>query len=59
MRPFRFGTSLAESLDEGVSIIIVVEYGFTPVATIDDMVNGAGILEAQLSRQGTSKAAAE
>jgi hypothetical protein len=54
--PSGFGASLAESFDEGVSIAVILENGFAPVAPVHDMVNGARILETQLSGHETSRA---
>jgi hypothetical protein len=47
--PVRFCTGLAERLEEPLSIQIVVENGFAPIAAIHDVVDGAGILDAQLA----------
>src|SRR5438874_820848 len=52
--PVRFGASLGQRLEEPLTVQIVVENGFAPIAAIHDVVDGAGILDAQLATHAPS-----
>ncbi len=47
--PARFGTSLAQRLDEALAIRIVLEDRLPPVPAIHDVIDRAGIFDSQLA----------
>ena len=47
--PVGFCAGLAQRLEEPLPIQIVLENGFASIAAIHDVVDGAGILDAQLA----------
>ena len=50
--PVRLGTSLGERGEKAFVIEVVAEDGLAMVATIHDVINRAGIFDAQLARHG-------
>jgi len=50
--PAGLGASLAQGLDEALPIRVVFEDGFAPIAAIQDVVDRAGIFDAQLAQHG-------
>jgi hypothetical protein len=54
--PFGLGAGFTESAREALAIVIVFEDVAVLVATIDDVVNGAGLFHAQLAWHGQEHA---
>ena len=48
--PSRFLATLLECRKEALAILVIIEDAFSMVTTTHEVVNGAGILDAQLSR---------
>ena len=52
--PGRLGTGLPEGFQEPIAVQAILEDGFAAVATIQDVVNGAGVLDANLAGHATT-----
>jgi hypothetical protein len=51
-------TGLGKGLDKTLTILVVLEDGFTPVTPVHDVVDGPRILDSQLARHGAKNATA-
>jgi hypothetical protein len=47
--PRGFGTGLAERFDETTAVQLVLEDGFAAIAAIHDVVDGAGVFDAEFA----------
>ena len=47
--------AFGQSFDKAVAVLVVFKDSFAAVAAIHEMIDGAGILEAELARHGTTR----
>jgi hypothetical protein len=47
---FGFVASLAQALEESVTVLVVLEDGLTPISAVHHVVNGTRILDSQFTR---------